>query len=75
MPEGQVNNWHPAVAAQGQQERLLRTDQAAVRLKCSPRWVRSLCRQKALPGVKVGQRQWLIPESAIRDYLASLNED
>ena len=68
-------NWHPAVAAQNQQERLLRPDQAAIRLNCTPRWVTELCRQKLLGGVKRGRRKWLIPESAIRDYLDALNED
>jgi excisionase family DNA binding protein len=69
-------NLHPAVAAaQGQLERLLRTDQAAIRLQCTPRTVTDLCRQKLLAGIKFGRRKWLIPESAIRDYLDVLNED
>ncbi len=67
--------WHPAVAAQSQQERLLRPDQAAIRLDCTPRWVTELCRQKLLLGIKRGRRKWLIPESAIVDYLRKINED
>jgi excisionase family DNA binding protein len=69
-------NLHPAVAAaQGQPERLLRPDQAASRLNCTPRWVTELCRQKLLAGIKSGRRKWLIPESAIRDYQNALNEE
>ena len=69
-------NLHPAVAAaQGQPERLLRPDQAARRLSCTPRWVTELCRQKLLGGIKSGRRKWLIPESAIRDYLDVLNAE
>jgi excisionase family DNA binding protein len=71
-----TTKYHPAVAAaQGQPERLLRTDQAALRLKCTPRTVTNLCNQKLLAGIKSGRRKWLIPESAIRDYLSALNED
>ena len=67
-------NWHPAVAAaQGQPERWLRTDQAASRLRLKERRVRQLCESRILLGVKTG-RKWWIPESAIRDYLATLNE-
>lgn len=68
-------SWHPAVAAQSQQERLLRPEQAAARLECSPRWVRQLCQNKILFGIKKGKRKWLIPESAIRDYLSALNQE
>lgn len=69
-------NLHPAVAAaQGQPERLLRTDQAALRLECTRRTVTNLCNQKLLAGIKSGRRKWLIPESAIRDYLEALNEE
>lgn len=69
-------NYHPAVAAaQGQPERRLRTDQAAMRLNCHERTVRRLCEQKILFGIKVGRRKWLIPESAIGDYLRVLNEE
>ena len=70
-----TNKWHPAVAAQSQQERMFRPDQAAPRLNCSSRWVRQLCQDKVLFGVKVGRRKWLIPESAIQDYLLSLNQE
>jgi excisionase family DNA binding protein len=69
-------NFHPAVAAaQGQPERLLRPDQVAIRLKCTSRWVTELCRQKLLGGIKSGRRKWLIPESAISDYLDAINEE
>jgi excisionase family DNA binding protein len=69
--------WHPGVAAAGQrqEDKLLRPDQAALRLKCKPRWVRQLCQDRVLEAIKIGPRKWLIPESAIREYLASLNQD
>ncbi len=70
-----ANNWHPAVAAQSQQKKPLRTDQAAVKLNCDESTVRRLCREKLLKGKKVGRRKWLIPESAIQDYLDAINED
>jgi excisionase family DNA binding protein len=71
-----MRNMHPAVAAaQGQPERQLRTDQVAPRLNCSERTVRRLCEQKILFSFKVGRRKWLIPESAIRDYLDALSEE
>lgn len=70
------SNYHPAVAAaQGQAERLLRTDQAAPRLHCDESTVRRLCRDKLLMGAKVGRRKWMIPESAIQDYLDNLNQE
>jgi excisionase family DNA binding protein len=71
-----MRNMHPAVAAaQGQPDRLLRTDQAANRLECDESTIRRLCRSKVLRGIKKGRRKWLIPESAIRDYQDALNED
>lgn len=71
-----MGNWHPAAAAaQGQPEQLLRPDQVATRLNCTPRWVTELCRQKLLGGVKSGRRKWLITESAIRNYLIALNDE
>ena len=68
-------NWHPAVAAQRQREDLLRSDQVATRLQCTDRWVRQLCQDKVLIGVKIGKRKWVIPESAVKDYLKSLNQE
>lgn len=69
-------NWHPAVAAQQREERLLRTDQAAPRLRKSERQIRRLCENGRLKGaIKIGERQWLIPESALPDYLEAINED
>jgi excisionase family DNA binding protein len=70
-----MSNWHPGVAAAGQQVRLLRTDQAAARLNCDESTIRRLCRGQLLRGIKTGRRKWLIPESALRDYLESLNQD
>ena len=69
-------NLHPAVAAaQGQPERLLRTDQAAIRLECDESTIRRLCRSKVLRGIKKGRRKWLISESAIREYRDALNNE
>lgn len=69
-------HYHPAVAAaQGQPERMLRPHQVALRLKCTPRTVTNLCNQKLLAGIKSGRRKWLIPESAIRDYLDAINQE
>jgi excisionase family DNA binding protein len=62
-------------AAQGQPERLLRTDQAADRLKLTERRIRQLCQEKSLEGIKVGRRKWLIPEAAVRKYLESINQE
>ncbi len=74
--EMQQNNWHPAVAAaEGQPERLFRTDQAAVRLKCDESTIRRRCRNRLLLGVKISPRKWMIPEGAIRDYLKTLNQE
>lgn len=67
------NNWHPAVAAQSQRGRKLRTDQAARELGCDESTIRRLCRDRLLAGIKVGRRKWIIPESAIVDYLEWLN--
>ncbi len=67
------NKWHPAVAAQQREERLLRPDQVAARLNCTTRWVTQLCQDKLLKAIKVGRRQWQIPESAIREYLEAIN--
>jgi excisionase family DNA binding protein len=67
-------NWHPAVAAaQGQPGRWLRTDQVADRLRLKERRIRQLCESGILPGVKTG-RKWWIPESALQEYLSSLNQ-
>ena len=68
-------NWHPAVAAQSGQDRWLRTDQAADRLKCDESTVRRLCRSKVLRGKKHGRRKWLILESAIREYQDALDNE
>jgi|WetSurMetagenome_2_1015567.scaffolds.fasta_scaffold65901_5 excisionase family DNA binding protein len=71
-----ATNFHPAVAAaQGQPERLLRTDQAAKWLECDESTIRRLCRSKVLRGIKKGRRKWLISESAIRDYQDALIEE
>jgi excisionase family DNA binding protein len=73
----QQQNWHPAVAAaQGRQkERLLETHQAAPLLKCSRRTVTRRCQNKDLRGIKIGPRKWLIPESAIDEYLEIHNQE
>lgn len=68
-----ANNWHPAVAAQQSQERLLRPDQAARLLGVTAQQVRKLWRQGKLKGEKYSERNLKIPESAIREYKATLN--
>lgn len=71
-----MTGWHPGVAAAGQQERWLRPDQVAERLQCSPQWVTELCRSRRLRGaIKLGERRWKIPESALPEYVANINAE
>ena len=66
-------NWHPAVAAQSQEERWLRTDQVARHLHLKERRVRQLCENQILESIKTG-RKWLIAKSSLDEYLAALNQ-
>jgi excisionase family DNA binding protein len=67
--------WHPGVAAAGQQERLLRTDQVAKMLQCSPRQVRRLFREGKLSGIALGVRRIRFYRSDVDAYLHSLNTE
>ena len=68
-----MGNWHPAVAAQSGEEKWLQTGQVAKRLRLKARRVRQLCENQTLVGIKTG-RKWLIAESSLDEYLASLNQ-
>jgi len=67
-------NWHPAVAAQSGQERMLRPDQAARLLNVTAQQVRKLWRQGKIRGEKYSERKLRFSESAILDYRNSLND-
>jgi excisionase family DNA binding protein len=51
------------------EDELLTVEEAAARLKMHVGTVRRLLREKTLPGVKMGPRQWRVPASALRDYI------
>jgi excisionase family DNA binding protein len=70
-----MTGWHPGVAAAGREDRLLRPDQVALRLHCSVRTVRRLCREKLLCGIKAGRRKWLIPMEALVDYVNNIDQE
>lgn len=69
-----MTGWHPGVAAAKQEQRFLRTDQAARQLHCTPRRVTQLIEEQALFAVRYG-RKWLIPETALKEYMASHQQD
>jgi excisionase family DNA binding protein len=50
-------------------DELLTVEQAAQKLQMHPDTVRRLLREKTLPGVKMGPRQWRVPASALRHYV------
>ena len=49
-------------------DELLTVEEAAKRLKMHVGTVRRLLRDKRLPGVKVGPRQWRVPDAALQEY-------
>jgi len=71
---GKIMGWHPAVAAAGKEERFLRPHQVAQILGVSSHQVRKLWRQGKLPGEKLSERNLVFPESAVREYRDSINE-
>jgi excisionase family DNA binding protein len=50
-------------------DELLTVEQAAEKLKMHPDTIRRLLRDKQLPGVKLGKRQWRISEDSLKAYL------
>lgn len=50
-------------------DELLTVEEAASRLKMHIGTVRRLLREKTLPGVKMGPRQWRVPAAALREYV------
>jgi excisionase family DNA binding protein len=67
-------NYHPAVAAaQGQPERLMRPHQVARILGVTAQQVRKLWRQGKIKGEKSSERNLKFSESAVRDYLETVN--
>jgi len=51
------------------EDALLTVDQAAEKLQMHPDTVRRLLREKTLPGVKMGPRQWRVPVAALQKYV------
>ena len=66
-------NWHPAVAAQSQQEKLLEVHQVASRLGLKNRRVRQLCENGLIRAIKTG-RKWRIFQSALDNYVQVFKE-
>lgn len=50
-------------------EELLTVEQAAERLQMHPDTIRRLLREKQLPGVKLGKRQWRVPAKALEECI------
>jgi excisionase family DNA binding protein len=52
---------------------LLTVDQAADALQMHPDTVRRMLREKRLPGVKLGLREWRVPAEALRRFISGEN--
>ena len=52
------------------EDELLTVEEASLRLKMHVGTVRRLLREKTLPGVKMGPRQWRVPADALKKYVA-----
>ncbi len=50
-------------------DELLTVEQAATRIQMHPDTVRRLLREKQIPGVKLGARQWRIPAGALSEFI------
>ncbi len=50
-------------------------DIAAKRLGITAGQVRRLCRQGKIAAEKITERQWQIPETALKDYSAQINQN
>ena len=51
------------------EDELLTVEEAAAKLKMHIGTVRRLLREKTLPGVKMGPRQWRVPAAALKKYV------
>ena len=50
-------------------------DIAAKRLGITAHQVRKLCRQGKIAAEKITERQWQIPEAALKNYSAQINQE
>lgn len=50
-------------------ETLLTPEEVAEQMKLHPVTVRRMLRDGELPGIKIGKRQWRIPESALQQFI------
>lgn len=53
---------------------LLTVEEASKILKIHPVTLRNWLRKKKIRGIKISEREWRIPESALQDFL-KINED
>lgn len=49
-------------------DELLTVEEAAARIKMHPDTIRRLLREKQIPGVKFGKRQWRISAATLRAF-------
>ena len=50
-------------------QQLLTVEEAAERLRFSSATVRRMLRDKELPGIKLGKREWRVPTKALEEYI------
>jgi excisionase family DNA binding protein len=53
------------------EDELLTVDEAAKRLKIHSVTLRKMLREGSIRGMKFGAREWRIPDSALKEFIAS----